>query len=445
MRTPFETTTQPPSTRRRFLQASGALAAAAMLHPLDRGGAVHVASAGPLRVGLIGCGQRGTEAALNAMNAGRDIRLTAMADLFRDRLDASRDRLRAAKPDQCEASEDHCFVGFDAYQRVLESGVDAVLITPASCFIPRLLEAAVAAGKHVFCEKPHGIDVPGVKRVLRACEEAREKGLSVVSGLCWRYDPAVRETMERVHAGQIGEIVAVQETYVTRPYVVREREPGWSEMEYQLRNWYHFNYLSGDQTAQQLIHSLDKASWALGDRSPLQFWGVGGRQVCTDSKYGDQYDHFSVVFEYPGGVRVFGYCRDMPDCWNNTSDVILGTKGRCDLLRNTIEGENPWQYDGERANMYDVEHAALFDAIRTGRPINNGDYMGLSSLLAIAAQAASYTGQLLSWEQLLESERSLTPPDLSFDTEPPVKPGPDGLYPTAMPGAAELARWLTSQ
>ena len=181
---------------------------------------------------------------------------------------------------------------------MIQSGVDVVLIAGTSHFHPIHLKAAVAAGKHVFCEKPHGIDVPGVKMAMAAAEEAKKKNLCLVSGLCWRYDQGVRETMKRVHDGQIGDIVAIQETYITRPYILRERKPEWNEMEYQLQNWYHFNWLSGDRPSQQLIHSIDKASWALGDVTPVKAWGMGGRQVCVEPKYGDQFDHHAVVYEY---------------------------------------------------------------------------------------------------------------------------------------------------
>lgn len=430
-----------PTTRREFLRTSAVLASAAALgHPaLER--SAHAAGSGTIRIGLIGCGGRGTEAANNAMNAGKDIRLVAMADIFDERLKASREQLKKAKPDQFAVKDDHCFIGFDAYEKVLASGVDTVLIAPTSHFIPQVLKAAVEAGKHIFCEKPHGIDIPGLKTSMAAAEEANKKGLSLVSGLCWRYDPGVRETMKRIQDGAIGEIVAIQENYVGAPYIARERKAGQTEMEWQMWNWYHFNWLSGDQTAQQLIHSLDKASWALGDKPPLTAWGMGGRQTTLDPKYGDQFDHQAVIFEYANGVRVFGYCRDQEQCWNTTSDVLLGTKGRCNLLGYRIEGEKPWHYEGPRANMYDVEHAELFASIRNGQPLNNGHYMCLSSALAIMAQIACYTGHVISWGQLMDSQRSFSLPRYAWDVEPPVKPGVDGRYPTALQGEAEDDKW----
>lgn len=431
-----------PTSRRDFLRTSATLAGSVTLGQLALESSVHAVGRDAIRIGLIGCGGRGTEATVNAMNAGKDVQLVAMADLFDERLQASREQLRRAKPEQVQVKNDRCFVGFDAYEKLLASGVDAVLIAAASHFHPQMLKAAVDAGKHVFCEKPHGIDIPGLKMSMAAAEQAKTKGLSLVSGLCWRYDPGVRETMKRVHDGAIGDIVAIQENYLSNPYIVRERRPGQSEMEYQLWNWYHFNWLSGDQTAQQLIHSIDKASWAQRDTPPRKVYGMGGRQTALEAKFGDQLDHQAVVFEYANGVRVFGFTRDQEDCYRDTNDYLFGTKGRCNLLTYRIEGETNWHYDQPRQNMYDLEHAALFQSIRDGNPINNGQYMCLSSALAIAAQIACYTGALLTWEDVMSSKRSLALPRYGWDVEPPVKPGADGRYPPPMQGSAEYDKWL---
>ncbi len=431
-----------PTTRRDFLRTSAALAGSAALGQLALERSVHAAASDIIRIGLIGCGGRGTEAAGNAMNAGKDIRLVAMADIFDERLKASREQLKKAKPDQVDVKDDHCFVGFDAYEKLLTSGVDVVLIAAASHFHPRILQASVEAGKHVFCEKPHGIDIPGLKISMAASETAKQKKLSLVSGLCWRYDLGLQETIKRIHDGAIGDIVAIQENYLSNPYIVRDRRPGQTEMEWQMWNWYHFNWLSGDQTAQQLIHSIDKSSWALGDRPPRKVYGMGGRQSATEPKFGDQFDHQAVVFEYENGVRVFGFTRDQSECHKDTNDYILGTKGRCNLIDCRIEGETNWRHDKPRQNMYDLEHAALFQSIRDGKPINNGHYMCLSSALAISAQVACYTGALLTWEDVMNSKRSFALPRYGWDVEPPVKPGPDGRYPAPVQGSVEYEKWL---
>lgn len=434
--------TRQATTRRDFLRTSAVIAGTAAVAPLAFERSVHAAGSDVIRIGLIGCGGRGTEAAVNAMNAGKDTRLVALADIFDERLKASRAQLTKARPGQVEVEDDYCFLGFDAYEKLLASGVDAVLIAPCSHFIPTIFKAAIDAGKHVFCEKPHGIDIPGLKISMAAAETAKQKRLSLVSGLCWRYDPGVRETMKRVHDGAIGNIVAIQENYLSAPYIVRERRPGQTEMEWQLWNWYHFNWLSGDQTAQQLIHSIDKSSWALRDTPPRRVYGMGGRQTALDTKFGDQFDHHAVVFEYDNGVRVFGFTRDQADCHRDTNDYIFGTKGRCNLLNYRIEGETNWRYEKPRQNMYDVEHAELFQSIRDGKPINNGHYMCLSSALAIAAQIACYSGALLTWEDVMNSKRSFALPRYGWDVEPPVKPGPEGRYLTAMQGAAEYEKWM---
>jgi predicted dehydrogenase len=423
-----------PPSRRQFLKTS-ALSGMAASGALSLVRSAYAAGSDVIKVGLIGCGGRGSGAADNAMNAGKDVRLVAMADVFADRLEDSRQRLKKMKPDQVMVADDHCFVGFDAYEKLIQSGVDVVLIAAASHFHPVMLKAAIDAGKHVFCEKPYGIDIPGVKMAMTAVEAAKTKKLCLASGLCWRSAPGVREAIRRVQEGAIGEIVAIQETYITTPYVLRERQPDWNEMQFQMQDWYHFNWLSGDQTAQQLIHCLDKASWALGDVPPLKAWGMGGRQVCVEPKYGDQFDHHAIVYEYANGVRVFAYTRDMLGCYNETSDVILGTKGRAILPnRPRIEGVSPWRYEGPNVNMYDVEHQELFDAIRAGKTINNGDYTCTSSLLAILGQMVCYTGQEITWDQAMQSELSFALPRYAWDVEPPVKPGADGRYPTAMPG-----------
>ena len=450
MTEPFAPAEAKATTRRDFLRTSAALAGTVALGELPVSRSAHAAGGDAIRIGLIGCGGRGTGAAVNAMNAGPDIRLVALADVFPDKVEGARKSLAAKKPAQVAVKDDRCFTGFDAYQHLLTSGVDAVLIAPASHFIPTHLTAAITAGKPVFCEKPHGIDVPGIKIARAAAAEAEKKKLSVVSGLCWRYDPGLREAMQRVRDGAIGDILAIQSTYVSSPYYPNDRKPGWSEMEFQMRNWYHFNWLSGDQTAQQLIHSLDKASWALGDKAPVRFWGMGGRQTCLEPKFGDQFDHQAAVFEYADGARVYGFTRDQADCYFDVSDYIIGTKGRLkfnaykyDLA---IEGEKSWRYRAPdpKPSMYDLEHKELFASIRGGQPVNNGHYMCLSSMLAVAAQMAIYSGQAILWEKAEQSKRSFALERYALDILPPVKPEPDGRYATALQGKAEYDKWLLS-
>ncbi|HID75616.1 MAG TPA: Gfo/Idh/MocA family oxidoreductase [Planctomycetaceae bacterium] len=424
-------------TRRHFLRASaGLLAGTAAGWNLAR--AAHGSGSDALKVGLIGCGGRGSGAAANALNADPGARLVAMADLFEDKVLGARKRLKEMKPEQVEVDRDRCFVGFDGYRQVIDSGVDVVVIACASRFHPEYLKAAVEAGKHVFVEKPHAIDPPGVQTVIAACEEAERKGLSVVSGLCWRYHTGVQETMKRVLDGAIGEIVAIQETYMRSPYRLIDRQPEQSEIEYQFRNWYHFNWLCGDDIAQSLIHSLDKGSWLLGDQPPLRAYGQGGRAASFGTKYGDVFDHHMVTYEYANGVRMYGIGRAQTGCYNEVSDIFLGTKGRCDLLKHRIEGETEWRYEGPACNMYDLEHVALFSAIRSGKPINNGRYMATSSMLAILGRMVCYTGKRMTWDEAMQSSHRLGPQRCSFDIEPPVKPDEKGIYPVPVPGMTTL-------
>ena len=417
------------------------MAGAGLAIGMDIGRTAHAAGSGALRIGLIGCGGRGTGAAVNAMNTGKDVRLVALADLFPEQLQHSLAQLRKAKPDQVDVKPDHCFLGFDAYKQLLASEVDVVLIACTVHFHPTLLAAAVEAGKHVFCEKAHALDAPGIHMVIDACEQAKRRKLSLMSGLCWRHSPPVRETIDRVLGGQIGEIIGIQANYCVggrRAYVHR---PEWTEMQNQIFNWYNFQWLSGDQSSAQLIHCLDIASWAMRETPPKSAWGMGGRQVCVEPKYGDLFDHHAVVYEYAAGVRLSGYCRDQPGCYDNYSTVFFGSKGRAftPFPNNCfIEGAKPWRYKGTGGNMYDLEHEALFNAVRKGSPINSGDYMATSSMLAILCQMVCCTGRQITWDEAMHSKHDFRLPRYAWDVQPPVQPDKSGQYPTAIPGVTKF-------
>ncbi len=399
----------------------------------------HVAGSDILRIGLIGCGGRNEAAALNALNADKGAQLVAMADLLMDRIQEKRTALKLRKPDQVAVSDERCFTGFDAYKSVIES-CDVVLIANAAKFHPLHMKAAIEAGKHVFVEKPHAIDPAGVKVVAAACELARRKGLSVVSGLQSRYHPAYVETIQRVREGAIGQIVSIEENFLRAPYVLYPRRPGLTEVEYQGSNQYHFHWLSGDDVPQSLIHNLDRASWALGDVAPLKCHGMGGRSTLRGEIYGSVFDHHAVVYEFPNHVRVYAFCRTIPNCYNETSSLLFGAKGRADVLKMRIEGETKWEYQGAKANPYDLEHVALFAAIRDGKPINNGDYMVRSTLIAIMGQISCYTGQEITWKQITESDFYYPPrpEEVRKDMEPPVRPDAEGIYPVFIPGVTKL-------
>jgi predicted dehydrogenase len=427
-----------PASRRDFLKTSGALMGAAMAGSLSVGRAAHAAGSDVLKIGLIGCGGRGRGAAANAMTADENTRLVALADPFPNQMQSSLDSLKKSFGERVTATPDTCFDGFDGYRKVLDCGVDVVLLAETPHFRPLHLKAAIDAGKHVFCEKPVAVDAPGVRSILATSEEAKKKNLNIVSGLCWRYHRGVKETMQKVLDGAIGDIRAIQETYLTGFLWHRGREPDDTEMKYQLRNWYYFTWLSGDFNTEQHVHSLDKALWAMGDQPPERAWGLGGRQVRREPKWGDIYDHHAVAYEWPNGVTAYAYCRQQDGCYRDVSDHIIGTTGRCNVLKHQIEGASPWRFEGDGGNMYVLEHEALFGAIRSGQAINNGQYMAYSTMLAILGRMVDYTGQVLTWEQAMNSQEKLAPETYSWDATPPTTPDDDGNYPVAMPGITKF-------
>jgi predicted dehydrogenase len=400
----------PQASRREFLKTSTvAVVGGAMTGSLLINRSAHAAGSDTLKIGLIGCGGRGGGAVGNAFAADSNIKLTALADAFADQLQAKLAQLKKEAPERVAVEPDHCFVGFDAYQKLLATDVDVVILATSPHFRPAHLKAAIASGKHVFCEKPVAVDAPGVRSVLETTEEARKKNLSIVSGLCYRYDPPKRELIQRVHDGAIGDIQAMQVSYNTGTLWHHGRNAAWSEMEYQMRNWLYFTWLSGDFNVEQHVHSLDKASWAMHDEPPLRATGLGGRQVRVEEPWGNIYDHFAVVYEYANGVKLFSQCRQMAGCSIDVSDHLIGSKGSAEMMRAEITGPQSWHYHGPKANMYEEEHKALFAGIRSGNPLNNGVYMALSTMLAIMGRMASYTGQTLTWDQCLGSSENLSP------------------------------------
>ncbi|MBX3412079.1 MAG: Gfo/Idh/MocA family oxidoreductase [Pirellulales bacterium] len=417
----------PQPNRRDFLRRSTAMAVTgSLVGSMSFARSAHAGGDDVLRVGLIGCGGRGTGAAAQALAADKNTKLVAMGDAFGDRLQASLETIRREAGDKVAVTPETSFVGFDAYQKVLDSGVDVVVLATPPHFRPAHLKAAIEQGKHVFCEKPVAVDAPGVRSVLATAELAKEKNLSIVSGLCWRYDNGVRETMQRIQDGAIGDIVAMQENYNTGSLWMKPRQPEWSDMEWQLRNWLYFTWLSGDFNVEQHVHSLDKAAWAMGDEPPVYCVGLGGRQVRTEPEYGHIFDHHAVQYEYANGVRLFAFCRQQDGCASDVDDYILGTKGRATVLKNRIEGPNEWRYRGPRNNMYQTEHDELFAGIRSGQPINNGVYMARSTMLAIMGRMATYTGREITWDQAINSTEDLTPTAYEW--------GSLAVAPVAMPG-----------
>lgn len=416
--------------RRDFLKTGVATGVAALLGSqaaISHG--AHAAGSGIVKVGLIGCGGRGTDATRQAMKADKNARLVAMADAFADHIDRRYKELKDGPVgEQIEVDNDHRFVGFDAYKHVVDT-CDVVLLTSPPHFRPHHVKYAVEKGKHVFAEKPVAVDATGVRSIIASCEEAARRGVSVVSGLCWRYHEGVKETIEKVHNGGIGDIVAMQCTYHTGELWQRPMQPTWSEMEYQVRNWLYYTWLSGDFIAEQHIHSIDKILWAMKDVPPVKCTGVGGRQVRTDPKFGHVYDHFSCVFEWENGVKGFSSCRQMDGCTSDVSDHLFGSKGTCNVQGMTIKGETPYSYTGKNRTLghaYQEEHNVLFASVRDGKPVNNGLYSAYSTLMTIMGRMSAYTGRSITWKEALESNEDLSPAKYEW--------GPLSTPAVAMPG-----------
>ena len=399
----------------------------------------HAFGGGTIKIGLIGCGGRGSGAANECLMADSGAKLVAMGDIFGDRLKASRKNLTKRHPKQVEVSDERCFVGFDNYKRVIECS-DVVLIACASKFHPMYAEAAIKAGKHVFCEKPHGIDPIGIRRMRKVCEIAKDNNLSLVSGLQSRFDPGWQETVEQIHGGAIGDVVAMQSMFLRGPYRIVNRDPKLTETQYQFSNWYHFRWLSGDDVPQSLIHNVDRMSWIMKGEMPKWAFGLAGRSASFGEVFGDMFDHHTVVYEYESGARLYALSRTEVGCYNNSGDIIMGTKGTCHLHKYRIMGETNWNYRGQKKSPYQVEQAVLMGSVRKGEPFNSGAYMNDSTLIAVMGQIAAYTGKAVKWDSAKNAglQYGPTPEESNFDVEPPVKPNSNGSYPLPMPGITEL-------
>jgi len=428
---------QGSSDRREFLKtATGAIGGAlAIGFPAIISGQT-VTNA--IKVGLVGCGGRGTGAASQALHADDYAELTAMADVDQPQIDHSlatlgriskiAERLKVDKPRQ--------FLGLDAYQRLIDSGVDVVLLATPPGFRPVQLAACINGNKHVFCEKPISTDAPGVRSVLQTTEEARNKKLSLVAGFCWRYNDMLIDTFKQMSDGAIGRTVAYYATYYTSPVKpmppASTRPPGMSDTEWQIRNWYNFVWLCGDSIVEQAVHSADKIAWAMGDNPPVSCVGVGGRDIAAEG--GNIYDHFEVNYIYPNGVRAFLANRQIEGCYNENADYILGVDGACTIGRSpvpSIQGKTNWTWSGQKYDMYQREHDVLFASIRKHEPVNDGKRMATSTLLAMMGRMAAYTGQEVTWDQALNSQEKLYPEHLDWN-------GSLAVAPRAQPGITKL-------
>ena len=401
--------------RRGFLKTTATTASvAALAGTFTARSGVYAAGDEFLTVGLIGCGGRGSGAAQQALTADKYTRLVAMGDAFRSQIDSSINALKNEEDiaDRVDVPEDLKFVGLDAYQKVINA-VDVVLLASPPGFRPVHLRAAVEAGKHIFTEKPMATDAPGVRSVIESVELAKQKGLGICAGFCWRYDLPRRALFEKLHAGAIGDILAVYGTYLTGPVKpmppADTRPSGMSDLEWQVRNWYNFTWLSGDGLVEQAVHTVDWLAWTHQDQPPVSCTAVGGRQVPAHG--GNIYDHIEVNYVWPDDTRGFLAQRQITGCHSENRLYVLGSKGMAEIGPRgvSIKGAEDWRYKGPSPNMYQVEHDEFFLSIRDGKPLNDGDRMWKSTLMGIMGRMAGYTGQEITWDQALNSQESIVP------------------------------------
>lgn len=413
-------------SRRSFLKSGSAVSVLPLLGSL---GPVFAAGSDRLRIGLVGCGGRGIGAVRDCVAADPSVQLVAIGDAFADRVEVARKAFsegsegnnpRPPLPaDQNALTPEHCYTGFDSYRQVMAAGIDLVLLAAPPQFRPTHLEAAVAAGLHIFAEKPVAVDPAGIRRVIAVSDLAREKRLALVAGTQRRHSADYLEAMARIRDGALGDLTGGQCYWMQEGLWHRGRQPEWSEMEYQMRNWLYFTWLSGDHIVEQHVHNIDVMNWAFGG-PPVKALGMGGRQSRTDPKYGDAWDHFSVEFEYANGARVQSFCRQAPGASRRVAERLVGTKGVADPS-GTITGENPWKFTGEAPRPYVQEHINLIRSIRAGTPLNEGRQVAESTLTAILGRVSAYTGREVSFQWLLQASKlDLSPAALVWGDAPAV-------------------------
>jgi myo-inositol 2-dehydrogenase / D-chiro-inositol 1-dehydrogenase len=445
----------PHTSRRDFLKTTTATVAGvglagAMATP------VHAAGNDTLKIALIGCGSRGAGAAIQALRTSGPVKLWALADAFEDRLQSCLRHIERDLPDgrsgdstvgeRIDVPKDRQFVGLDAYRKAIDS-VDVVLLAGPPGYRPQHFEYAVKSGKHVFMEKPVATDPAGIRRVLAAAEEAKKKNLKVGVGLQRRHQPAYREAIGRINDGQIGELVTLRCYWNGGPPAKTPYPRGeLSELEYQVRNWYFFSWLSGDHICEQHVHNIDVCNWIKGAH-PVEAQGMGGRQVRTGKEYGNIFDHHAVEFTYADGTKMFSQCRQIPGCANLVAESAHGAKAHVDLMATRVElfvgDQRQWRGSGGESgyknNAYQAEHDALFAAIRNDKPYNEAEYGATSTMTAILGRMATYSGQKVTWDRALQLPGTMTIDAEAWDAAAPVKADADGRYAVAVPGVTKFA------
>jgi len=425
-------------TRRDFLKTASVAAAGTFVWGSR---SVYAAQKGKIRVGLVGCGGRGTGAAIDCVEASPDVVITAMADLFPDCLTASLQALgQKLRKENLTVTPETCLTGFDAYQKVMASEVDLVILAAPPFFRPQHLQAAVQAGKHVFMEKPVAVDPAGVRSVIASSELAAQKSLSIVAGTQRRHQAHYKEVMKRVNHGDIGEIVAGQCYWnMGALWINRAAQnwadriiKNWSDMEWQVRNWLFTVWCGGDHIVEQHVHNLDVMNWAIGDH-PVKCVGMGGRAARTEPMFGNVFDHFAVEYEYPNGARILSMCRQTAGAGDNVAERVVGTKGfsYTDSADGYIKGAKPFTNEKASPNPYVQEHADLIASIQSGTPLNEGKQVAESTLTAIMGRISAYTGRPLSWDWAMKASKlDLTPPHFEWKALPPLE--------VAIPGKTQL-------
>ena len=438
--TPSRSQAQPNVSRRDFLQRSALLGAAATAANLPLARSVHAAGSDLLRVALVGAGGRGTGAAMNILSTKANVKLVAVADAFEDRIETALKNLAKRVPERVDVPKQRQFVGLDGYQQAIDCGVDLVLLCSPPGFRPWHFEAAVKAGKHIFMEKPVATDAPGVRRILAANQQARQKKLAVAVGHHLRHETKHQEVVKRIHDGMIGDVKFVRVYFNASGIWNRPRKPEQSEMQYQVSNWYHFTWLSGDHLVEQHVHDIDVGNW-IKQAHPIRAQGMGGRQVRFQPGIGEIYDHHAVEFEFADGSRMFSYCRQIPSCWNSFAQHAHGTKGTANIQGHgasdlCVDGQEPlkWKRSGDG---HQVEMDDLVAALQAGQAYNEADWAADSTMTAILGRMATYSGKMVEWDTALASQLNLAPAKLAWDAQPQSKPDANGVYPCATPGVTQ--------
>ncbi len=419
-------------TRRHFIKSSSTAASLALLGTLSLERAVHAASGDMLKIALIGCGGRGSGAASQVLETG-NVKLVAIADPFESQITRSLEQLRKLHPDKVEVPKERQFTRLDGYKDAI-AAADVVLLAAPPGFRPDHFDEAVKQGKHTFMEKPLAVDAPGVRQLLVANEIAKKKNLRVAVGFQRHHKPHYLEAVKRIHDGELGDIMSLRVYWRGGARGGLVKEPGESEMAYQLRNWYFFTYLSGDHIVEQHCHNIDVGNWIKGAH-PIRAHGVGGRQVRTSKEHGQIFDHHYVEFEYEDGTRMHSESTQIPHLWNTVSEHVHGTKGMAELKDGgaLFTGAKAWRKKSE-VNGWQQEQTDFIAAIRKNEKYNEVESSAISTMTAIMGRMATYSGKMIEWDEAYNSELVLMPKNLSLDSPAPVQPDADGNYPVAVPG-----------